>query len=392
MNIGQILSASSRRAIGVLLLAALVLTACGGPGGESWAGVTAHPDIASIYVAFDDHLVAVNPASGASQWDYGYEGAKFFAVPTIVDSTLYIGDYEGRMHALNTRGERQWVYTPERKTLIGPLSLEPKDRVIGAVAVGPDYIYYGLGSRDVVAISRETGEKAWSFATDHGVWAKPLYLPANPEAGRLTAVVYVVSLDKHLYALDPDTGNRLWKLDLGGAAPGDMVYDEARHRIYAGTFVSELVAIDLETRAIVDRFETDDWLWGAPAFDDDVLYVGDLSGKLYAVRVTDEGFEQVWQQALADDAIRATPLVTEDMVIVGSKDKNIYAVSKSDGTNRWYAGTEGEVLTNLVYIPEVTVEDENTVSLVVAGTSDRGNLLVAYNVENGERSWRYDDD
>jgi len=391
LNIGQILSTTPRRVLGVLLLTALLLTACGGSSSESWAGVSADGDANIIYVSYDKHVAAINAETGESLWKYESDGAKFFAVPTVTDDMIYVGDYEGQLHALTLGGEEAWVYTPDRHTLIGPLALEPKDRIIGSVAVGDDYLYFGLGSRNVVAVSRETADEVWTFETDHGVWATPLYLEADSDLGRDVDTVYVASLDRNLYALDAATGDELWKLDLGGAVPGNIVYDEARNRVYAGTFVSELVAVDLEAQDIVARFETEDWLWGAPAFEDDVLYFGDLSGNLYAVRVTDDGFEQVWDgpQNVADDAIRSTPLLTDELIIVSSKDKNVYAVNKETGVNRWSEGAGAEALTNLVFVADAPLADDTTANLVVVGTDDSDNLLVAYNIESGEKSWRY---
>lgn len=392
MNIGRIFSAAQGRAIGGLLLLAVVLTACGGGGSDSWAGVSADSGTDTIYVAYEQRVAAVNPADGTARWTYDHDDVKFFAVPTVEDDILYIGDYKGRLHAIDVEnGEALWIYEPDRKMLIGPFALEPEDRVIGGVAVGPEHVYFGLGSRNVVAVDRETAEKAWTFETDQGVWAQPLYLPADAEVGRDADMLYVVSLDHYIYALNPRTGDQLWKKDLGGAAPGNPVYDAAHNRVYVGTFISELVAVDLALREIVARYETEDWLWGAPAFEDDVLYFGDLSGNLYAVRATDDGFEEVWRRdELAEGAIRATPLITGDTVVVGSEDEHIYAVNKESGANRWYKKTDGEALTNLVFVPEVPAEDETIADWVVVGTDDSDNLLVAYNLENGEKSWRYD--
>ncbi len=393
MNISRVFTPKSRLAIGVLLLMALLLSACGSGAGDSWAGVSINTDDDTIYVTYNERLVALDPTSGTIVWQYppkDNRDAKIFAVPVINNGTVYIGDYKGRMHAISTSGEEQWVYQPDKDTLIGPLSTTADDRVIGPAAVDSDKVFFGLGSRNVVAVSRETAQEVWVFKTNHGVWAAPLYVPANPDDETSRAMLYVVSLDHHLYAINPETGEELWKKDLGGAVPGDMTYDAARNRIYVGTFVSEMLAIDLNTHEIVDRFETKDWVWGSPAFEDDILYFGDLSGQLYAVRVTDSGFEQIWQRVVAEDAIRATPLLTDDMVIVGSKDKKVYAVDKKDGASRWYKSTKGEVLTNLVYVP-ADVQNSESVDLVVVGTDQRDKLIVAFNAATGDENWNYSD-
>ncbi len=371
----------------LLMLVVLVLAACGGRPGDSWAGITTNSDTGDvIYVSYNQKIVALDPASGATLWSYTDENkAKFYAVPVVNGDVLYVGDYQGNLHAISTEGDPLWVYKPERKKLVGPLSPTPTDRVIGGVAVNSDKVFFGLGSRNIVAVSRSSADEVWTFETDHGVWATPLYLSATETT---PATVYTVSLDHHLYALDAETGDLLWEMDLGGAAPGNLVYDEARNRFYVGTFASELLAIDLATHEIVDRYETDDWIWGSPAFEaeEDMLYVSDLGGHLYAVGVTDAGFEPVWDKSIGEGAIRATPLLTDDLVIVGSKDKHVYAVKKEDGSPAWDTKTKGEVLTELVLVPG---GDENPSDVVVVGTTDAERLIMAYQVDTGEEAWHY---
>jgi outer membrane protein assembly factor BamB len=394
LNTFRIFSPSPRLLIGMsLLLVTLLLSACGGRAGDSWAGVSINPDTDSIYVSFNERIVAINPVSGAVLWEYPVKeerDAKFYAVPVVDDGTIYVGDYKGNLHAISTDGGTLWVYKPDREKLIGPISPTPVDRVIGGVAVDSDKVFFGLGSRNVVAISRETAKEVWTFETNQGVWAKPLYIPANPEDETSLATVYVVSLDHYLYALNAETGHLLWKKDLGGAAPGDMIYDEARNRVYVGTFVSELLAIDLSTHEITDRYQTDDWIWGRPALEGDMLYFGDLGGHLYAVRITDQGFEQEWKMSIAEGAIRATPLLTEKLVIVGSKDKQVYAVNKENGAGVWSEKTRGEVLTELVFVPG-DPENADAPDLVVVGTSERAHLIMAYDVNSGDEAWHYSD-
>lgn len=406
LKIWRTIIASPRRAVGVLLLAAFVLTACGGGSADSWPGVATDIETKAIYIANDEKVVAVNPASGATLWDYDYDDTKFYAVPTVVDGVVYVGDFEERLHAIGAAdGTHLWVYEPEKDTIIGPISTTPTDRVIGGAEVGPDFVYVGLGSRNVIAISRETQEKAWIFETDHGVWAKPLYVPADADLDRV-ATLYVVSLDQNLYALDPDTGAKLWEMNMGGAVPGNMTYDAARHWLYVGTFVSEVVAVDLTNRKIVDRFETDDWVWGAPTLDveHDRLYVGDLSGNLYAIDVTDEGLTQAWKEDVTDGALRASPLIAGNLVIVGSQRERVFALNKEDGKKVWETGVDGEALTNLILVLAVERapadgddgDDDDAapagpVDLVIVGTDDGDNRLVALNIQTGDRDWRYDD-
>lgn len=393
MITSRLFTAPRRVVFGLILAGSLFLAACGGVAGDSWAGVARDPNGQAVYVAYNQRVVALDPSSGAIRWEYKYNDAKFFAVPAIDNGSLYIGDYNGRLHSINLAdGSRKWVYEPDTDNLIGPLSLTASDRVISGVAFNDDKVFFGLGSRNVVAVSRATAEEVWTFKTGHGVWATPLYVHALEGDSASRDTLYAVSLDHYLYAIDPDTGDQLWKMNLGGAAPGNMVYDEQLNRIYIGTFASELLAIDLDQRAIVDRYETEGWLWGSPALEvqedgGEILYFGDLTGYLYAVEVGQDGFRQRWKMKVAQDAIRATPLVTNGLVIVGSKDKTVYAVSKDDGASVWNSKVRGEALTELVLLPGSDGEGDG--NIVVLGTSDNDELILAYNVETGEVDWRY---
>lgn len=391
----------ARWTLGALLALSLFLAACTGFAGDSWAGVTIDDEQRTVYVAYDDEVMALDTSDGAIIWKYPPDkDTKFYADPTIDDGSLYVGDWEGRLHSIDLEtGSANWIYEPEKDNLIGPLSLTPDDRIISGVAFDSNMVYFGLASHDVVAVSRETAEERWRFGTDHGVWSTPLLVPANDDDPDSVATLYVVSLDHNLYALDPATGDERWRKDLGGAAPGDMLYDPLLNRVYVGTLLSELIAIDLAEREIVLRYETEGWLWGRPALEVDeesgveTLYFGDLDGFLYAVRITEDGFEEIWKRQVAEDAIRSTPLITDELILAGSQDKHLYAVSKANGSEVWNDDLDGEVLSELVLVPEALLEEESETrqDLVIFSTEESDERVVAYVIESGERDWHYSD-
>lgn len=391
MSISRVKNRLPRLRLGILLILAVVLTACGGTAGGSWAGVSANRSGETIFVAYDRSVVALDAASGAAKWEYPDEDsrdAQFFAQPVADNGSVYVGDYDGRLHAIDAEtGSGQWLYEPARDTLIGPLSADAKDRVISGVALSPDLAFFGLGSRNVVAVARADASEVWTFETDHGVWGTPLYLDGETSPSG-EPLLLVSSLDHNLYALNPETGGEIWSVNLGGAAPGDMLYDAERQRVYIGTFGKGVAAVDLENAAIVARFETEDWVWSSPALDGDRLYVGDLGGNLYSVQIDDDSLTQTWKVNLTTDAVRGTPLVVENLVIVGAEDGHIYAVNRESGASVWERNVEGKVLTELVGVPN----DEDTATHVVAGTDNRENLIVALNVTNGEGAWSYGND
>lgn len=393
-KVSRFLSGPRYLSLGFWLAALVLLSACGAQI-DSWAGLAKSEDSGVVYVAYNERLTALEVATGESLWSYPGEDdrdAKFFARPAVYNGTIYAGDYKGRLHALDNNGNPKWIFTLDDTIEVGPVSVDPDDRVIGGATVNPDLglVYFGLGSHDVVAVDAEDGSEVWSMETEHGVWGAPLYVPAEETTGN-GAGLYVVSLDQHMYSLDPETGDVRWRTDLGGAAPGGITYDAERFVGYVGTFLSELLAVDLADGTIIARYTADDWLWDSPSLAGDMLYFGDLKGNAYAVSFDGDNFTEQWKVELAGDAIRAKPLVYDDLLIFGSQDKSVYAVSRNDGVRQWSKETEGEVLGNMVSIPAGDDVDASS-ALAIVSTTQNKELVIAYNSLSGEVDWRYNAD
>jgi len=242
------------------------------------------------------------------------------------------------------------------------------------VAVDSDKVFFGLGSRNVTAISRETAKEVWTFRNQSRGWAKPLYIPANPDDATSRAMVYVVSLDHYLYALDAETGHLLWKKDLGGAAPGRVFYDEQRHWVYVGTFLSEMLAVDLSSREIVYRFKADNWIWGGPVLENDVLYFGDLDGNLYAVRIHRLRFRAGMERIALQRSDSRHALVNR-----GYGESSVRRISMcTRSTKRWCPNRVEKDQGRSVVEYSAGSRDDTTPELVVVGTTETDRLVVAY--------------
>lgn len=83
---------------------------------------------------------------------------------------------------------------------------------------------------------------------------------------------------------------------------------------------------------------------------DNILYVGDRSGTLYALEIQRDGFLELWRRKVAERDIRMTPLVTEDRVIVGARDRHVYWLNRSNGEEIFRRETKGEILADLLLL------------------------------------------
>lgn len=367
----------------VLLGLMVLLVACSSPR-KNWAGITQVESSDELVVAFD-RMVAKLAPSGERVWIYPQrdeQSVNFYANPTIVEGVVYVGDYTGGVHAIDLEtGAEIWVYE-QGGSSVGFLNFGGStDRVIGGVTLVGDMIYVP-DEEGVFALDRETGQRNpdWVFQAERAVWSPPLYIPDEP------ARLIVSGLDHHLYALDPQTGKIQWQTNLGGAIPSSPTYDAETGLLFAGTYGSEVVAVRAQNGDIVSRFQADDWVWEAPTLYEDKLYFTDLKGNLYAAEFVENNFELLWEQKIAtgEGRFRAAPLVSDDLLIVGSDNKFLYGVNRETGEVDWETDTKLEVLGDL---RQIQSEDE---TLVVVTTSDRGELVMGFRVDNGNKRWTYE--
>src|SRR5690606_25576291 len=116
----------------------------------------------------------------------------------------------------------------------------------------------------------------------------------------------------HLYAVDAETGAQIWTADLDGAiASTPLLVD---NRLFVGTFGRQIMEVSLDG-TIVNEYDTDNWVWGTPVYDNGIIYAADLSGSVYALSIED-GLTEVWKTRVSENGIRPSPLLVGDYLIV----------------------------------------------------------------------------
>jgi outer membrane protein assembly factor BamB len=382
----------------------LVLAACGpAPLGVGWPAISlvdttcGESTYQHILVAFNDRIVLVDPADGSGSslrnneceprppeadgrpkvWDFRGTGAnQFFALPTgLDDQTLLAMNYAQRIYEIDTTTAR--ANNGEGSPLPGRTG-----HAVAQPLVNGDLVYIGLANRDLVAWDRADNTLAWTVPTEHGVWAAPLLHEDT---------LYFTSLDHNLYAADAQTGEVIWTADVEGAAASTPLLHDGI--LYVGSFARKIFAISLDGEKLTE-YSTVDWVWGTPVISDGVLYAADLVGNVYALDVAD-GLTEIWRQKVATRAIRATPVVYGDRVIVASRDHRIYWLDREAGTpiqtedgQPLVRELPSEILSDVLVV-EPTETNGVTEPLIVAATLNPGELLIAYSLEQGELKWTY---
>ena len=82
-------------------------------------------------------------------------------------------------------------------------------------AVVNGIVYVGSNDKNVYALDANTGTKMWSYTTRSVVAPSPdnrVFSPLTVANG----IVYVGSNDKNVYALNANTGTKIWNYTTGG--------------------------------------------------------------------------------------------------------------------------------------------------------------------------------
>ncbi|MBE0691444.1 MAG: PQQ-like beta-propeller repeat protein, partial [Anaerolineae bacterium] len=360
-----------------------------------WASVALVDDGQKILFAFHDHVTLIDPVDGslvelrdsegrvrvdsetgnALTWQVQVQAnpaTVFYYQPiTIDENTLLLPSFSRHFYEVDLDAAR--LLNPEGRLIDADTATS---QIVANVLATDDTLYIPLSEGDVTAINRQDFSERWKFDTEFGVWAEPLLVDD---------VLYVTSLDHYLYALYADTGELRWKLDLGGAIASTPVYLDGY--LYVGSFGRKLFKV-ADDGTIAAEYEAKNWIWGSPTIADGILYVGDSSGWVYALDISGSGMQLVWEQQVAERAIRATPVVADDKLIVASRDHRAYWLSRDTGSEIFRRELVGEVLADMMVIePSDSVNIPEPYLLISTMATEEA--LVAFTLESGERRWAY---
>lgn len=376
-----------------LILTLLVLSACsGGLAEPSWGSLSVYGNPQNLLFAYGDRVIMLDPLDGSPvelrdadgnvriddsgnprvwQVQSTTAGAtKFFTAPIpFGDDTMLVVSYEHGIFEVDVPSAR----------INNPSGYAVNGLVPGNSLLADDLLYIPLSGNSLTARTTNGFGEAWNVTTEQSNWAQPLLVDDT---------LYLSSLDHNLYAINPETGEILWTAPLGGAMTSSPIYVDGY--LYIGTFGRNLLKLDTQNNGqVVATYTTNDWVWGTPALVDGVFYFGDVSGWLYAITDDGESFSNVWEPVqVATRAIVATPIVTEDSVIAGSRDHNLYWVDRETGVLNLTRQMAGEVLGNMLYMTPTEDNDLNR-ELIIVSTMNASEYVVAYSADTGERIWVY---
>jgi outer membrane protein assembly factor BamB len=165
---------------------------------------------------------AIDAATGAIVWQVR-PGGPLRGNPTIAGDTVYVVSQDNQLFALNTAdGTQRWAVSGSAEA----------SGVFGAAspAFGQSTVVAGYSSGELTAYRYENGQEVWSDALTRTTVTTQVHalsdIDADPviDQGR----VYAIGSGGRMVALEINTGQRLWELNIAGTGnpwvAGDWIY------------------------------------------------------------------------------------------------------------------------------------------------------------------------
>jgi outer membrane protein assembly factor BamB len=186
--------------------------------------------------------------------------------PVVVGATVYVGDWDGRVWALDRRtGATRWV-------------TKLHGQVKGGVAVSGRRIFVGDYSGHVYALDARTGKVVWQAGAQPRFGNTGTFYATPAVAyGR----VYAGATDGKVYSFGAASGKLRWSQSTGG-----YVYSSAavwHDRVYAGSYSHRFYCFDAATGRILWQFQANGPISGSPTVIAGRVYFATLAGRTYAL-------------------------------------------------------------------------------------------------------------
>ena len=262
----------------------------------------------------DGTLFALNLSDGTKVWEYKTKSG-FPASPAYANGRIIVGDYDGNLHCVDAKnGEKQWIFTAGAE-------------ISSSVNIHGEQILFGSQDATLYCLNQNDGSLVWQRTLPDQIRCLPTIAGGK---------CFVAGCDGSLHIINITDGEE------SGSVP-----------INAPTGVT-------------------------PAVLGNMVYFGTEAGEIFGVNWQEP--KAVWTHSdeRGGQPIRSSAAVRDGLVVIGSRNKKILALDAQTGDEKWTFATRVRVDSAPVIVGE----------RVFVGTAN--GRLYAFKLSNGEKLWEYE--
>jgi outer membrane protein assembly factor BamB len=214
----------------------------------------------------DGRVIAFAAGTGKIRWQRAIGPSE--TSPLLVGDTLYVGDWNGRLWALDAKtGRVLWTFHAR-----GPIK--------GGAAASGRRIYFGAYDGRLYCLNIDTGKLIWrSSGQGRLLGSSRFYATPALAYGR----VYIGSTDGKMYSFGATTGRRIWSHSTGGYVYASPAVSNGR--VFAGSYSGRFFAFDAPTGDVLWSFKANGRISGSSTVIGDAVYFATLKQRTYALNV-----------------------------------------------------------------------------------------------------------
>lgn len=249
------------------------------------------------------NVYAIDTATGEIRWERELSAPASSLVAR--GETLYIGDRDGGLRAIETAGsDSRW-----RRDF--------GDSVLLSAPPSGERIYATTANGTVAALDAGTGAVAWNRSLATALESAPVAADGR---------VYLAAARGRVLALNATTGATVWTRSVAGAVHAPPAV--ANGSVYVGTQNGSVYALNASTGAVVWRRSAGGPVFAAPVATRGVVYAGVAGDSGGLVALDAATGDQAWRFDTAG-AVFASPAVTEEGIVVTDYAGRIYLVERA---------------------------------------------------------------
>jgi outer membrane protein assembly factor BamB len=228
----------------------------------------------------DKKLYAINTETRVQAWPPFETGGKIWSTPVVYNGTVYVGSFDHKLYAIDAEsGIKLWEFSAGGAIVSTPI-------------IYNDAVYFGSMDQKFYAVDVTTGALKGGFTpfkADDWFWGKAIAYNGS---------IIAASLAGTIYALDAESGNKLWEAGTEGTIRGNPAL--VNNRVIVGTDEGSNMG-----RVYCFAADTGERLWLYPSENADpmyaihasigssgnVVYVHTTNQKIYAFDVEQMGAE-----------------------------------------------------------------------------------------------------
>ncbi|MDE0043623.1 MAG: PQQ-like beta-propeller repeat protein, partial [Candidatus Poribacteria bacterium] len=205
--------------------------------------------------------------------------------------------------------------------------------IISTANFANDRVIFGSYDQCLYCLSIKDGSLVWKFQTEG-------YVHGSPAISNGAAVV--TGCDSYLRLISLESGREEKRIELGdyiAASPTTL-----NRRVYAGTFGNRVLGIDLQSAKILWRYENPKKqfpFYASAAATNDILIVGGRDKMIHALKP--ETGELLWIRPVKS-RVDSSPVIVGDRVFFGTTGGVIYGLNIHSGEQVWEFVTGASIM------------------------------------------------